>query len=166
MTTTKTPEPVHLANWVDSFYYQIDDGINPFLNKRPGQDAGYDLYALEDTWLAPFQTKSLKTNAHIHIPTGHLGRVTCRSGHAKRGWLTHPGTVDSGYTGNIGVIQTNLSLLPRKIKRGERVAQLIFMPFSAAELRRVYSLHDYETKVRVSTNSNRGKNSYNSSGTM
>jgi dUTP pyrophosphatase len=145
-------------------YYRPDKSIPAYLNKRPGKDAGYDLYAAEDIWLLPLQTKVIKTNSHIHIPDGHLGRVTSRSGHAAKGWLTHAGTVDHGYTGNIGVIQTNLHVLPRKIKKGTRIAQLIFMPFTAVELHEIRNKDEYQEYVSYISNSDRCDNGYNSSG--
>lgn len=151
---------------MNTFFFRPDKTMDAYQNKRPGKDAGYDLLALEDTWLWPLQTKAIPTNSHIHIPENHLGRVTSRSGHAKRGWLTHPGTVDNGYTGNIGVIQTNLSFLPRRVKKGERIAQLIFMPFSAPEMEEIPHIVDYEHKVAETSKSDRGDKAYNSSGTM
>lgn len=157
---------INLTHEISTVYYQVEDDINAFFNARDADDAGYDLYALKDTWVWPFQTKTMLTNAHIHVPTGHLGRVTSRGGTAKRGWLTHSGTVDSGYTGNIGVTQTNLSFLPRKVKRGERIAQLIFMRFSAAKFTKLNSLLEYFEYVEGVSDSDRGSKAYNSSGTM
>lgn len=147
-----------------TIYYRPDKEINGYLNKRIGNDAGYDIYATQDMWFLPFQTKIIPTNSHIHIPYGHFGRVTSRSGHAKRGWLTHAGTVDRGYTGNIGVIQTNLSLLPRRIRKGERIGQIIFIPFKTVELKEVESLQEFGQYVVKDSGSDRGTKSYNSSG--
>lgn len=148
----------------ETVYYRPDKEMDAYLNKRPGKDAGYDVYALHDMWFFPFQTKTIETNSHFHIPEGHFGRITCRSGHAKRGWLTHSGTIDRGYTGNIGVTQTNLSLLPRKIKKGERIGQIIFIPFTAVNMIEMDNIESYELYVRMDSKSDRGKNAYNSSG--
>lgn len=151
---------------IKTYFFRPNKEMPAYKNKRPGKDAGYDLFALEDVWLWPFQTKKINTNSHIHIPSGHFGRVTSRSGHALRGWLTHSGTVDSGYTGNIGVIQTNISLFPRKIKKGERIAQLIFIPFSQVEFEEIENKEDYEKLVKELTQSDRGNQGYNSSGIL
>ncbi|WP_422661642.1 dUTP diphosphatase (plasmid) [Paenibacillus sp. EC2-1] len=146
-----------------TYFFRPDVDKPAYKNNRPGVDAGYDLYSLEDKWLMPFQTHVLKTNSHIHIPKGLLGRVTSRSGHSKKGWLTHPGTIDHGYTGNIGVIMTNLSLFPRRIKAGTRIAQIIFMPFVAPEMEEVDDDHFYCLVERLS-GSSRGETGFGDSG--
>lgn len=163
-TDEKIRDAVYMPKQMDTFYYQPDKKIPAYLNKRPGMDAGYDLYASKDVWLLPFQTKTIPSNSHIYIPAGHLGRVTSRSGHADRGWLTHPGTVDNGYTGCIGIIQTNLSIFPRRIKKGERIAQLIFMPFTAMKLEEINTFYQYKLRVQQESKSNRGTQARNSSG--
>lgn len=149
---------------IKSFFFRPDKRIQAYQNKRPGKDAGYDLFALEDKWLLPLQTKVIATNSHIHIPSGHLGRVTSRSGHSKNGWLVHPGTIDCGYAGNVGVIMTNLSFFPRKIKKGERIAQMIFMPFSAVLLEEIEDLFSFKQIVAKLSQSDRQDKSYGSSG--
>lgn len=149
---------------LQSYFYRPDKSIEGYLNKRPGKDAGYDLFALKDQWFLPLQTIVIDTNSHIHIPEGHLGRVTSRSGHSKKGWLVHAGTIDHGYSGNIGVIMTNLHFLPRKVKKGERIAQLIFMPFSAVELEECHLLSTFKLHVIESSDSDREDKGYGSSG--
>lgn len=157
-------EQVSSPREVDTFFYKPDEELPAYLNKRPGMDAGYDLYATKTTWLWPFQTKTIKSNIHVHVVAGHFGLVTSRGGHAGRGWLTHSGIVDHGYTGQVGVMQTNLSFFPRRVKRGERLAQLLFIPFTKANLTRFYDKQDFENKVQEQSGSNRGTQAYNSSG--
>lgn len=157
-------EKVSSPREVESFYYQPDEEIPAYLNKRPGMDAGYDLYATKTTWLWPFQTRTIKSNIHAHVPAGHFGLVTSRGGHAGRGWLTHSGIVDHGYTGQVGVMQTNLAIFPRRVKRGERLAQFLFIPFSKADFTRFYDKYDFENTVQEQSGSNRGTQAYNSSG--
>lgn len=160
-TLLRNPKSEHP---LPSYYYQPVDDIPAFLNKRPGNDAGYDMYATETVWLLPFQTKTIKANCHAHIPRGHLVWVASRGGHAGRGWLTHTGIVDTGYSGQIGVMQTNLSIFPRRVKKGERLAQLVVIPFSAIHWKRVAELDTFENLVKSESGSNRGNNAYNSSG--
>lgn len=150
---------------INSYFYRPDKDIPAYLNKRPGKDAGYDLYAAEDVWFWPLQTRKVKSNSHIHVPSGHFGHVAARGGHASRGWLTQ-GVVDHGYSGNIGIFQTNLSFLPRRIKKGERVAQLVFVPFTAVQLMEFDRLDDYQNIVKKLSNSDRQDKACNSSGTM
>jgi len=100
----------------------------PVAYHKHDYDAGYDLYALEDVWFWPFQTKIVKTNVRMQIPPGFQLRVAGRSGMAASDWWTHHGTVDCGYIGNIGVILKNMRPWPRKIKRGQRIAQAVLWP--------------------------------------
>lgn len=149
---------------IKSYFFRPNKEMEAYKNKRPGQDAGYDLYAKENRWFWPLQTIKIDSNSHIHIPAEHLGRVTSRSGHSKEGWLVHPGTIDHGYTGNLGVIMTNLSFFPRRIKAGTRIAQLIFMPFTAVDLEEIDRYEDYETIVARLSRSDRGQSGFGDSG--
>jgi dUTP pyrophosphatase len=128
--------------------------------RRPGIDAGYDLLALEDTWIWPFQTKLVKTNHRIEVREGEMGIVVGRSGRNLKGWLTHIGIIDTGYTGNLGCIITNLRPYPRKIRKGERIAQIVFTPVNNA-------LHLMETShaaLDCMAVGDRGNKGYGSSG--
>ncbi|SHH12586.1 dCTP deaminase domain-containing protein [Desulfosporosinus lacus] len=101
----------------------------PF-NKRPGQDAGYDLLSLTDKILWPFQKIKIPVNIQAIIPRGYFGRVTGRSGLSSQGIFIIPGTVDSGYTGIWQAITINLSFWPKRVKAGDRIAQMIMIPFA------------------------------------
>lgn len=148
-----------------TFYHRHDLDIPAYFNKRMGKDAGYDLFAAEDVWVYPLQTKSIPTNAFIHIPKGHFGQVSGRSGNTKRGWFLHTGIVDHGYSGQIGAITTNFAPWPRRIRKGERIAQLIFVPFTTVLFdQEVYDDAQYEAMVYTESNSERKKKAYNSSG--
>lgn len=150
---------------MDHYYYQPDASIPAYLNKRPGKDAGYDLFVSETTWVMPFQTVVIPTNLHIHTPTGNAGIVASRSGNASRGWLTHVGIVDHGFSGQVSATVTNLSFYPRRFKKGERVAQLVFVPFTEmVNLERVLSRTEFELRVEDLSESDRGILSHNSSG--
>jgi len=148
-----------------TYMYRLRKDIPGYQNKRPGKDAGYDLFAAETKWFLPFQTRKVLSNACVHIPAGHLGRIKGRSGESLNGWLVHPGTVDHGYHGDIGIIVTNLSFLPRRIKEGTRPAQLIFMPFSeATEIEELDNREDYNAIVKRLSNSDRGDGGFGESG--
>ena len=70
-------------------------------------DAGMDVYAVEDVKLNPFTPTLVKTGLIAEIPTGYEIQVRPRSGLALKEGITvfnAPGTVDSGYTGEIGII--------------------------------------------------------------
>ncbi|MDE2143473.1 MAG: dUTP diphosphatase, partial [Elusimicrobia bacterium] len=72
-------------------------------------DAGLDLYGLEDATVAPGEGKLLRTGVAVAIPAGHVGLVCDRSSLAKRGLKTAGGVIDAGYRGEIGVVVWNIS---------------------------------------------------------
>jgi dUTP pyrophosphatase len=95
-------------------------------------DAGLDLVSRVDVELAPAGGRSVvPTGLAIAVPLGWGGFVLPRSGLAARHGVTvvnGPGLVDAGYRGEIMVPLINTDpLLPYVIKRGERIAQLLFL---------------------------------------
>jgi dUTP pyrophosphatase len=97
----------------------------------PG-DAGADLTLAEDVELAPFERALVGTGVAVAIPEGYAGFVHPRSGLAHRSGLSlvnAPGTIDSGYRGEIKVNLNNLDpTTPLTLRRGDRVAQLVVQP--------------------------------------
>lgn len=97
---------------------------------KPG-DAGMDVRAnLEGPIevLGPLERKVIPTGLRLDIPEGYEVQVRPRSGLAAKHGVTvlnSPGTIDSGYTGEVGVILVNLSPVPVTIKSGDRIAQLV-----------------------------------------
>lgn len=95
----------------------------------PGS-AGFDLRAAVDgeVVLHPGERRLVPTGIVLEIPTGWEGQVRPRSGLALRhgiGVANAPGTIDSDYRGEVGVILINLGDAPWSLKRGDRVAQLV-----------------------------------------
>ena len=92
-------------------------------------DAGYDLSCVESFVLRPGERKLVPTGVAIALPPGYAGFVHPRSGLAARAGLSvvnTPGTVDSGYRGEIRVCLINHD--PRTelvLRRGDRIAQLV-----------------------------------------
>jgi len=103
---------------------------------RPG-DAGLDLRANVDAEVAPGERAMIPTGLAVAIPEGHAGLVLPRSGLASRQGLTlanAPGLIDAGYRGEIVCAVVNLDpAQPVKIARGDRVAQLMVVPFAVVE---------------------------------
>ncbi|TFV52424.1 dUTP diphosphatase [Geodermatophilus sp. DF01-2] len=97
----------------------------------PG-DAGADLAIAEDLELAPFQRALVGTGVAVAIPEGYAGFVHPRSGLAHRlglSMVNAPGTIDAGYRGEIKVNLVNLDpTAPLRLRRGDRVAQLVVQP--------------------------------------
>ncbi len=92
--------------------------------------SGMDLRAdiKEDVILNPGEIMHIPTGIILSIPSGYEGQIRPRSGLALShgiGMVNSPGTIDSDYRGEIGVILINWGRRPFKIKRGDRIAQLI-----------------------------------------
>jgi len=96
----------------------------------PGS-AGFDLRAAltEELVIRPGERALVPTGLTLEIPAGCEGQVRPRSGLALRhgiGVLNAPGTIDSDYRGEVGVILINLGEAPFTVRRGDRIAQLVF----------------------------------------
>jgi dUTP pyrophosphatase len=112
----------------------------------PGS-AGCDLRAAlaASLTLLPGARSLVPTGIAVAIPAGFEGQVRMRSGLAlKKGLslLNGPGTIDSDYRGEIGVILANLGGEPVTIERGERIAQLVIAPVAQAEIVEASELSD------------------------
>lgn len=107
---------------------RVRTGVTLPAYARPG-DAGMDIAnAGPETVLAPGARALLPTGITVEIPAGYEIQVRPRSGLAlKRGLtvLNSPGTIDSGYRGEVGIILCNLSAAPVTVAAGERIAQLV-----------------------------------------
>lgn len=97
--------------------------------------AGVDLRAAvpedEPLVLAPGDRALVPTGLSLALPAGHEAQVRPRSGLALRSGVTvanAPGTVDSDYRGEVGVILVNLGDEPFTVRRGDRIAQLVVAP--------------------------------------
>ena len=105
--------------------------------------AGLDLRADEAVNLAPGERRLVPTGIAIQLPAGYEGQVRPRSGLALRhgvGMVNAPGTIDSDYTGEIGVILVNHGQEPIRFERGERIAQLVVARFERVPLDEVDAL--------------------------
>ena len=111
--------------------------------------AGMDLRAAIDegapVTLPPGGRALIPTGLTMALPEGYEGQVRPRSGLAQKFGLTclnSPGTIDSDYRGEVGVILANLGAEPFTVRRGDRIAQLVVAPFSQARLAEIDSLDD------------------------
>lgn len=151
----------------------LDGGLPKPVYAKKG-DAGFDLRATEDVEIHPGETVMVGTGIAVAIPDGYNGEVRPRSGIATKRMLApinSPGTIDSGYRGEIMVPLHNFApviltdeydwhagYIPsagkdlqalnvgaiQHVKRGERIAQLVITPCVNAELVEVEELDGTE----------------------
>ena len=111
-----------------------EPGFEPTYAK-PG-DAGADLKSTEDHVIPSGERQLVKTGVKIAMPDGFVGLVHPRSGLAAKNGITvlnTPGTVDAGYRGEIMVTLLNTSNESFEVRRGDRIAQLLFQKVESAE---------------------------------
>lgn len=105
-------------------------------------DAGLDLYSVEETYLPPQCGKAIKTGIAIALPKNHVGLITDRSSLAKKGLKCAGGVIDAGYRGEIQVVLWNLSREEILLKAGERIAQLLILKIETPTPLEVQSLNE------------------------
>lgn len=130
----------------------IEDGKIPI--KMHKTDAGFDCYARELVNLG----NQIKYNLGfaIEIPQGHVGLVFPRSSVFKTGlsMSNSVGVIDSDYRGEVSAVYNNVDTEKERYKVGDRVCQLIIMPYPEIELKQVEKLSETE----------RGEGGYGSTG--
>ena len=127
----------------------VNKSSNPLPKYESEQAAGMDLRCniSEPITLAPMERRLIPTGLFIQLPVGYEAQIRPRSGLAlKRGLtvLNTPGTVDSDYRGEVGVILINLSGEPQTIEPGERVCQMVIARHEHAEVAQVEVLDETE----------------------
>ncbi len=110
----------------------------------PGS-AGFDLPAAlpGDLVIAPGDRASVPTGFRIAIPAGYEGQVRPRSGLARDAGIVlpnAPGTIDADYRGEVKVLLLNAGEKPFRVRRGDRIAQLVIAPVVRAEWEEVEEL--------------------------
>ena len=110
-------------------------------------DAGYDLHARKDYVLCEHDRMRIKTGVRVAIPYGYVGFICPRSGLAAKDGITvlnSPGVIDSGFRGEIEVILVNHSDDDKIIRQGDKIAQLVIVPFITPNIDWVDELPDSE----------------------
>ena len=129
-------------------------------------DSGFDLVASEDVIIEPGETKVIPTGIAVELPDGYEAQVRPRSGvTAKTKLRVQIGTIDNGYTGEIGVIVDNIASVGfsvdgvcyplADIKKGTRIAQLVVQELPKVKAFEVEEISDSE----------RGASGFGSTGT-
>ncbi|HKF48904.1 MAG TPA: dUTP diphosphatase [Terracidiphilus sp.] len=125
----------------------LEPGARAPIVAHPGEDLGYDIFALEAITLAPRATVRVRTGIAVEarhpgtgVPLGLL--VRDRSSMAARGLATTGGVIDAGYRGEILVVMTNLGDAMVELKAGEKIAQMVPVPVLTGEVIEVEDLED------------------------
>jgi dUTP pyrophosphatase len=125
----------------------LEAGARAPVVAHPGEDLGYDLFALDTIALAPRATAKVRTGIAVEArdpktgaPLGLL--VRDRSSMAARGVATTGGVIDSGYRGEILVLMTNLGDVAVELKAGEKIAQMVPVPVLTGLIQEVETLED------------------------
>lgn len=100
--------------------------------------AGYDLYACcnEPVFVMPYKTEKISTGLAIQPPEGYFGAIFARSGLATKSGLRPAncvGVCDEDYTGEYVVVLYNDSSSIRTVNPGDRIAQLVFLPYMGVD---------------------------------
>ncbi len=109
--------------------------------------AGMDIRANENCVLKPMERRAVKTGLFIQLPLGSEAQIRPRSGLALKNGITclnSPGTIDSDYRGEIGVILANLSNEDFEIKIGDRIAQMVVARHETVQWEEAEKLEDSE----------------------
>lgn len=119
-------------------------------------DAGLDLRAVESYDIGPGESVMVRTGLRVEIPAGCVGLEFPRSGLGTKGITLRNcvGVIDSGYRGEVMAALWNTTDRPFRVERGDRVCQLVVMPYCPCSLEEVEELSESE----------RGADGYGSTG--
>jgi dUTP pyrophosphatase len=128
--TTNKPEQIKVA--IKRLRPETDIPLPCYMTHH---SAGMDLYAdiADDITLLPGARALVSTGLSIALPEGYEAQIRPRSGLALKygiSLVNSPGTIDSDYRGEVGVILINHGTEPFMVKRGERIAQMVVAPFN------------------------------------
>ncbi len=122
-----------------------EDALIPAYAKQG--DAGMDVCSIDNYELSPSNSILVKTGLAMELPLGYEAQVRPRSGLAYKNQITvlnSPGTIDSGYRNEIGVILINHGKETFNIKKGERIAQLVIAKHETPTIEEVIELAESE----------------------
>jgi dUTP pyrophosphatase len=126
---------------------QENNGDLPLPTYESDGSSGMDIRAAvsDPVELKPGEIKLIPTGLAVSVPKGYEMQIRPRSGLALKngiGMVNSPGTIDSDYRGEIGIILINWGSKPFTIKRGDRIAQMILSKVYGAELTQVEELEN------------------------
>lgn len=111
----------------------IDFGNACAPKRAHDNDAGADVFAPINVKLEPGTSQAIPLGFGLEVPDGYAGFVFPRSGLASKGIACELPPVDSGYRGQVHAIVTNHSNAVYRIKKGDRIGQLVILPIIIAD---------------------------------
>ena len=105
--------------------------------KAHSTDAGFDLAIPTNSTIAPQAQEVINLEFAIQIPQGWYGQILGRSSVFRRGLMVHPGVIDADYRGGLQLLVVNQLATEQVLKRGDRLAQLLFLPVPDVRLNEV-----------------------------
>ena len=122
----------------------LDDGAY-MPTRAHDNDAGLDLYATADTMIRPGESAVFDTGVHFELPSGTFGKLESKSGlHVNHGIVCLGGVIDEGYRGSVRVKLFNFGNDPHLFLRGDKIVQMVIIPYAAPKMERVRRLDDTE----------------------
>lgn len=139
---------------VEIIKIKLDEGaIIP--TRAHDTDAGADLYARERQVIRARDSAVFDTGVHVEIPHGYCGVLVSKSGLNVKHGILSTGLIDEGYTGSICVKLYNQTDANYIVEKGDKISQLVLIPYIAPCMVQVESLND---------NTARGNNGFGSTG--
>ena len=135
---------------------KLDEGASLPTRAHP-TDAGMDLYAREIKVIPARGSATFDTGVHIELPQGTVGMLKSKSGLNVKSGIISEGVIDVGYTGSIVAKLYNLSDKPYKVNAGDKITQLVIMPYVAPDLYGIEIVDELDA-------TDRGDNGFGSSG--
>lgn len=124
----------------------------PLPARQTSESAGYDVRSCEpDFTIAPGERRAVATGLRFALPPGMEMQVRARSGLALAHGLllpNAPGTIDPDYRGELKVILLHAGDAPVLIRRGDRIAQLVFSRFESPAVHEVEAHEALDPTVR------------------
>lgn len=126
-------------------HYKSNSDLEPVYSSEAASGADLKADIAEEIIVASGDSIIVPTGIFLEIPLGYEAQVRPRSGLAARSGITvlnTPGTIDSDYRGEIKVILINLGKEAFTIKRGDRIAQMVFAPVVRAQFEKTFDLNE------------------------
>ena len=134
-------------------YKKLNPEATCFGYSREG-DACLDMYSIEKITIPAHESVIIHTGIAVEIPEGYEGIVRGRSGLASKGIITHVGTIDSTYRGDVGIVLYNSTDFYYTVEKFDRVGQFSIHPITKLNL-----IESNELSETI-----RGESGYGSSG--